>query len=357
MRFWENKHEKKESQNTDIFLEAIAENDVKSGYVKIYYVESKDKKRPESAFVAKRTLREIAKTPIELFLGSEYGGGKYKVMLYKVDKGSDLYVDEFSYNIFGDKLSEEDSSKGNKLDELAYSALTERIKGGNGTNDELMKLIISKALDKDDEFRKTLENMGLLKDLITPQVPVIPAETTEGKLIDAGAQIISAVLSRGGGALPPIVQQFLAQNPNLANMPLPDRIGPSEISQLTSGNGNKPITKIEAFETLFITPFKEMAAQSDERRLAGMIETMAVDSLLWLDANDYHPVIKEFVDGYETVNLAQLASGFDSLMTYAEIPNEKAGNIKKMLLVSYQAQYKENADNKQDDNSGVIANE
>lgn len=342
MQFWKTKEKEKENESdVDEFNQAIAENNIKTGYVKIYNIQRDAKHRSSTSFVAQRTIREIGNTPLEQFISDDYGGGEFNVKLYKTEKGTGKYIDEFTIRVFGQAMS---GGQGD-FQQLAMLALRDKFFGESSDKkddsmNEIMKAYFVKQLEKDDDFSKKLREILEIRELLSPpQMPVVQPETTESKLIDAGAQIFSSFLMSKSGVTPAML------NKSLAEMPLPNQqtvpSNPSNVPQeLQGGNGHKPIlTKLQAFEILFLNTLKENAQTAEADQLAGMIESIAVDSILWFGETEYHPVVKDFVEGYADMDITKLAKGFNDIVAFAQIPEEKAERIKAMLISVYKDRY------------------
>lgn len=373
------KKEKESEDSNDEFNQVIADNDIKTGQIKIYRIKKvpagRQTRRTEY-FVSTRSLRDLGGDSIEDFLALEYGGGEYLIKLYKITNNKiHTLIQSFPFLIAGPEIEETEAEPkdSDSFRRIAEKALENQLSGGgpqypqsqyppaqsssDNTLSKVVEIVLTNMLEKNKEgLADRIDELIKLKHLLGSEVPTIPPESETSKLIDAGAQIVSAMFASKAGASSPMSAMTGASRPNLAEMPLPIQNTipntpimkqpimeiPGDPPENINGNGHKPIPMSinQAFEVIYLDRFKE-AAQADatEQELGAMIESMAVNAMFWLDGDEYHPVIKNFADGYADMDLQKLAKGYDELVNFAGITPDKAARIKALLLSIYQDRY------------------
>lgn len=397
------KKDKEEKEKSDDFYDVIASEGVKTGQIKIYRMKREKTGRQGRTtrryeyFVAVRSLRDLDGDPIEEFISSEYGGGEYIVKLYKIVNGIHSLIQSFTYLISGAEMDDSDEDpkedlKDDPFRQIALRAAENQLLGNNiapasqyppqanNSNTEMveiLKILLTNTINNSREsLGDKIDDLMKLKELVGGGVPVVQPESETSKLIDAGAQVVSALLTAKLGGSTNAMQSLMAVKPNLAEIPLPTSSPTSPIPNAPTikqpmydipdnppeninGNGHKPVINMtQAFEMIYLKRFKETALEdAPEHELAAMIESMAVNTMFWFEESEYHPIIKDFAEGYADMDLAKLGKGFNDLMQYAQIAEDKAGRIKALLISIYQDRYstKEQPDANNQDGESVNA--
>lgn len=328
----------------------IADEDVKHGYIEITRAKKNAKNRSQSFYVAQRPIADIKNTRVEDLLSEDYGGGDYFIKLHKTENGKSTYIASFTYLIDGPSTTDEDAGNVDPFKQLAIDVAKKQMLGGAGADSNTILLEIVKTLLTNNsnsrphnDLSDQLDNLAKLKSLTATETPVIPPENETVALISAAASIGSAFLnSRNQSPVntqKPLSELPLPNNPSLI---IPNQSSVNTEQNLSGNNGNQPefVSPQKAFATFFLKPYKEAVVDgASDEDIAGMIESMTVSCIYWLNPSEYHDVVKVFVDGYTQTDLQKLNQGFDTIMNYAGIEKERADIIKGLLLSLYQSRY------------------
>lgn len=346
---WRKKSTYKDSEKIpEDIQKTIADEDVKHGYIEITRAKKNAKNRSQSFYIAQRPIADIKNTRIEDLLSEDYGGGDYFIKLHKTENGKNSYIASFSYLIDGPSTADEDGGNVDPFKQLAIDVAKKQMLGSGDNNIllEIVKTLLSNNSNpRQNDLSDLLDNVVKIKAITSPDVPVIPPENETVALISAAANIGSAWLnSRGNQSQPSNTPKTLTELP-LPNNPtliIPNQPNANLDINLSGNNGNQPefISPQKAFATFFLKPYKEAVnegASNDD--IVGMIESMTVSCLYWLRPEEYHDVVKVFVDGYSQTDLPKINQGFETIMVYGGIPKERADVIKGLLLTLYQTRY------------------
>ncbi len=330
------------TQAYDEFQDCLKEFEIKAGSVKISRIRRDQKGKPKKYALGPRPIRDFRDASVEATLLEDYGGGEYELLVYKDTAGSFALVRTLHYFIDGPN-SEEDDSQQDPFKAMAYRSLEKQLNSPNN-NDQMIQLIvemIKSSQGKHNDISEQLDNLAKLKSLTASNVPIIPAKSEIGALINAVATLVPAFIASKSG-MPANVSQTIAQpqRGNLAEMPLPNNPTQPNVQDLSGGNGRKttPLSiQQEAFEALFLNTFKEAIIQGvGDDELAGMIESMTVNCIYWINPEDYHDVVRNFAEGYNATDLDKMSKGFDDIMQFGGIPPERAARVKALLISLYQ---------------------
>jgi hypothetical protein len=177
-------------------------------------------------------------------------------------------------------------------------------------------------------------------ELTKSQVPVIPPESETAALLQAVGSLVGAFMANRSNQQQPAIMSTNV-TPQLAEIRLP-----------SGGNGHEPNEQPKQIETktglqdaffaIYLEQFKDAVKQGDDiENFVGMIESMTENAIYWIPEPQWHPIIADFVKGYSKMDLALLNSGFERLMTFAEVDKETAVKIRNMLLSLYQQKVSE----------------
>lgn len=344
---------RKDKENISEFDKCLEEMNVKDGFIKVYRIKKNANGRQIGSrpfFIKNVPLRNLQKKSIESYLSDNFGGGEFEIELYRRNENSsESLVETFYFPIDGPIVYDEDAPETTK--ESAYEKLMLKMlekqldTGGDSETKELLRAVLSQ-----NSGNSLLNQIQTLKEiqsvLAPPAVPNISPENETTALINLAGKIVPALLTKGGNVNPSEIQKLT----NMAELPLPNNqtqiTAPIQNNIETGNNGNKPqqVTIQRAFEIMYLERFKnEIAMSSNDTEnplspedIAGMIESMTISSIFWLQPAEYHPVLTEFIDGFQKVDLGKLKSGFDKIIQYAAIDSELAARVQIILINLYQ---------------------
>lgn len=334
------------------FEKALEDLNIKDGFVKVSRIKKNANGRQiggKAFFVKTIPLRNLRKKPIEEFLAEHFGGGEFEVELYKRnDNASESFVETFYFPIDGPVMYDDETPENTK--ESAYEKLMLKMlekqldTGGDSETKELLRAVLSQ--NSGNNLLQQIQTLKEIQSVIAPPaVPNINPESDTTALLNLAGKIVPALLTRGQGNVNPADMQ---KSHTIAELQLPNnQTNTPKTDEIHLGNnGNKPanISIQRAFEVIYLERFKaEIALIKDDptnavnaEDIAGMIESMTVSSIYWLQPSEYHPVLREFIEGFQKVDLGKLKSGFNQIMEYAEVIPELAEKIQTIMISTYQ---------------------
>jgi hypothetical protein len=323
------------------FQDTLKEFEIKTGPVKVFSVRRNAKGKPAKYLNDTRPVRDFRDGTVEDILAADYGGGEFELQVYKEENGINRYVRTLHYQIAGENQDGDDLSD-DPLKALAYKSLEKQLNTNpsNITEQLLLRMIDANANSGSGRQNSLLDQVQILKEigeLTKSQIPVIPPENETAAMMQMISTLAATYMASKMNAPQPTITPVNV-TPALAEIKLP-----------SGGNGShgpneeqpKPIeTTIsyqDAFYKIFLEQFKLAGQEGSEiDEFAGMIESMAVNCIGWIPEPQWHPVVVDFVKGYSKMDLGLLNTGFERLMTFAEVDKETADKIKARLLTIYQ---------------------
>jgi hypothetical protein len=323
------------------FQDTLKEFEIKTGPVKVFSIKRNAKGKPTKLLNDTRPIRDFRDGTVEDILAADYGGGEYELQVYKEENGINRYVRTLHYQIAGENQDGDDSAD-DPLKALAYKSLEKQL---NTNPSNITEQLLLRMIDGNSGRQNSLlDQVQILKEigeLTKSQVPVIPPESETAALLQAVGSLVGAFMANRNNQ----------QQQQPATMPISATPQLAEIRLPSGGNGHEPKEqpKIEtktglqdAFFTIYLEQFKDEVKQGDDiENFVGMIESMTENAIYWIPEPQWHPIIADFVKGYSKMDLALISSGFDRLMTFAEVDKETAIKIRNTLLSLYQQKVSE----------------